>query len=189
MTEQRKTRGRPQGSEKDDSQILAKIADLLHASPDMKATTAMRQLHRDASEADIRRWQAKWKARKVAMLNEATARVEERHRQDQARHTAHRQGLGAVRSVISGMHPNPLTERLARAAELSPTLKALADYQNSPTMKAIHELVDSPVMKAIRAAENNPAMRLAREIENSPGLRFAREQQEMIDRLHKWLNL
>lgn len=75
MTYDRKRRGRPKGSEKDDTKILVAIADMLTENPDMKATAAMRRIKRDASDAEIHRWQDKWKQRKTGLLAEAAVRL------------------------------------------------------------------------------------------------------------------
>ncbi|MBN8553745.1 MAG: hypothetical protein J0L52_12720 [Caulobacterales bacterium] len=75
---QKKKRGRPIGSGKDDQQILDAIADRMVRTPNLPATTALRQLKPDASPAEVRRIQAKWKVRRTALLASATKRRTDR---------------------------------------------------------------------------------------------------------------
>jgi hypothetical protein len=50
-----KTKGRPRGSEKDDSSALNDMADLMHADPTLKPTPAMRRHNPKIGEAEVRR--------------------------------------------------------------------------------------------------------------------------------------
>jgi hypothetical protein len=82
MSNQKRTRGRPRGSGKDDSRHLAKVADLLWKNPGLKATAAMTRVMKscqnwDAASEDalIRRWQAKWRIYQHTLLAEAQYRA------------------------------------------------------------------------------------------------------------------
>jgi hypothetical protein len=87
MTEKR-TRGRPIGSDINDQDFLREIADMLERNPRIKATSAMRQVMkvRDgqwvaaSEDAMIRRLQVKWKAQKAVLQTQAKQRAEERER-------------------------------------------------------------------------------------------------------------
>lgn len=76
MSEKRK-RGRPPGTGKDDGPFLAQVANiLLQGKPGTKPTTAMRQVIRTRKweETDatlLRRWQVKWKESGEHYLSEA----------------------------------------------------------------------------------------------------------------------
>lgn len=81
MTEKR-SRGRPLGTGKNDSTFLANIADLLIATPGLLPTTAMKRVaavRKDwlaaSPEAVIRRWQVKWKTEGLAALAAARERA------------------------------------------------------------------------------------------------------------------
>src|SRR5438046_8254784 len=82
MSNQKRPRGRPRGSGKDDSRSLALVADLLVQKPGLTTTAAMmcvmrscRVLEAASEPALIRRWQAKWKIHKVSLLAAARERA------------------------------------------------------------------------------------------------------------------
>jgi hypothetical protein len=74
MTTQKRTRGRPRGSGKDDSPYLARVAQLLLRDPSLRPTTAMKRVlatRKDWGVSDetlLRRWQVKWKAQGQALI-------------------------------------------------------------------------------------------------------------------------
>lgn len=86
MLEKRR-RGRPVGSEIDDSRLLDEIADLV-LSKRMKPTSAMRKVMNarkelwvaQSEDAMLRRLQSKWKERKAILLIEAERRSTNRQR-------------------------------------------------------------------------------------------------------------
>lgn len=81
MTISKRPRGRPRGSGKNDTMILAQVADLLVANPSMKPTTAMKRVissRTDWPETDetlLRRLQDKWKRDGDTMLVAARERA------------------------------------------------------------------------------------------------------------------
>ena len=88
MTEPlKRSRGRPKGSGKDDSALLAAVADLL-LTESIKPTTAMKRLIRQgvqkktiletATASTLRRLQEKWGMHHVAISAEAQARLDAR---------------------------------------------------------------------------------------------------------------
>ena len=90
----RRTRGRPKGTRNNDSPAIAKVADMLVANPGMKATTAMQKDCPTIGVTLLRRLQRKWAAEKPAMMAEASNRVLERKRREQA---ARQDAYGLVR--------------------------------------------------------------------------------------------
>jgi hypothetical protein len=83
MPNEKRLRGRPRGSGKDDSRHLAKVAEVLVKEPSLKPTAAMTRVMRScgdwkaASEkALIRRWQQKWSNNKESFLLAARKRPE-----------------------------------------------------------------------------------------------------------------
>lgn len=60
MLETRRSRGRPKGSGIDDTVILTQVSALLSKQPDLKPTTAIRQLG-ISNESTIRRLRDKWR--------------------------------------------------------------------------------------------------------------------------------
>ena len=81
MDTEKRQRGRPRGSGKDDSGTLARVADLLVCEPSLKATTAMKRIlpERDWGASDattlVRRLQAKWKSTHETELAAARERA------------------------------------------------------------------------------------------------------------------
>lgn len=169
MTNSKKAKGRPQGSETDDSAVLNAIADMIFSNPVLRPTTAMRLLRRKATDAEIRRWQSKWKQRKEALLAEAAVRAETSARRERGGGVGGRNNLAEM--IARGELPDTPVMRAARGLDLSPGMEALMEYQNSPAMKIFREVQDSP------------AMRLLRQIESSGLMQRVREHHQMIERL------
>lgn len=120
MTEPlKRSRGRPKGSGKDDSTLLAAVADLL-LTESIKPTTAMKRVIRQgvqkktildtATASTLRRLQEKWGMHHVALSAEAQARLdarkakekEERERQQRRSHGGGGY-LGAIPQMGSAM--------------------------------------------------------------------------------------
>jgi uncharacterized protein (DUF1330 family) len=122
-----------------------------------------------ASDADIRRWQGKWKERSLALLAAAAERVADRQRQTAPTNTS-----VARRSLETA------TEAARRMQEVynSPTMRVMREFQESPTARALYEAQNSPAMRAMREVYNSPEMRAAREVYDSPTMRIARQIAE-----------
>jgi hypothetical protein len=81
MATEKRPRGRPRGSGKDDAPHLARVADLLVGEPSLKATTAMKRIMQGgkdwgASEPTLlRRWQVKWREQSESSLAAAGERA------------------------------------------------------------------------------------------------------------------
>ena len=175
MTSSKRTKGRPKGSEKDDNAVLAGIADRIFCDPALRPTTAMRQLRRKPTDAEIRRWQSKWKSRKDSLLADASVRAEARAQREADRvsaGTTHRTNLTRL-AAMGGLLDTPVM-RIARGLDVSPAMKAMEAYRNSPAMRLIREM------------ENSPTMRLIRQLEDSGIMRMVRQQQQMAEKLSKF---
>lgn len=145
MSIEKRPRGRPRGTGKNDILHLMRVADLLVSEPELKPTTAMKRVlreHKNWRQTDptlIRRWQVKWKANRVLLLAAA-------HERAQARRPT--------------MTTDDLLNMLRRLDE---TIKAM---QNSPTLRrwdeAIKAMQHSPTLRrwdeAIKAMQNSPTL-------------------------------
>lgn len=178
MTDDRRRRGRPKGSEIDDSEMLTAVADLLVAHPDMKPTTAMRRIKRDASTAEIHRWQDKWKRRGTDLLTAAKSRAKE-----VARKTAEREAREETRvsgidilKFASGFPGFPSADPLWRFVD-SPQMRMFRELQSSGTLRAMWDLQKSPEMEAARRLieETREARRAAAAHLNDPSTKEAIE--------------
>lgn len=159
MTSQKNKKGRPKGSEMDDSAALSAIADMMHATPRLRASTAMRRYKRDASDAEIRRWQTKWKVRKHEYMTWATERAATKITPiSSADAGSLRKNL--VQLAAMGVYPSPAAMRLAMEG-LSPGIKAIIAFQSRPEMQIIRELQNSPAMRIAQAFSTNPIVQLA----------------------------
>jgi hypothetical protein len=175
MTNLKITKGRPKGSEKDDNAVLTALADMIFANPALRPTTAMRHFRRKATDAEIRRWQSKWRDRKEALLALAAARDEAKRQRDTNRGSggSSRRTSLAELAAMGGL-PDTRIMRMARGLDISPAMKAIEAYQNSPAMRLAREI------------ENNPAVRLMRQLEDNGIMKIVRQQQEMADRLARY---
>lgn len=81
MPNEKRSRGRPRGSGKNDTAMLAQVADLVTKQPALKPTTAMKRVIASAKERDatpetlLRRLQVKWRAQGASLLAQAKARA------------------------------------------------------------------------------------------------------------------
>lgn len=121
MNTKKKARGRPVGSEIDDSEVLAAVATWLAANVRMKPTTAMRRYKPDATGPEIRRWQDKWLKRKDAFMAEARAKRARDLQEEASRKAAAQIDLamqrsceGFTHSIVTGLpHLNDPTYKAA----------------------------------------------------------------------------
>jgi hypothetical protein len=179
MIDDRKRRGRPKGTELDDSVMLAAIADMLFAHPVMKATTAMRQIKFDASDAEIHRWQDKWKRRKSGLMSEAKARDGEARRKAADKRTVGYSAVDTIRfaSSLTGL---PTLDPIWKIMK-SPEMQLIQELYKNGTMQAIRELKKTEIAAARQMAEDT---RQAREMFADPSLKEAlmaiEEQREAM---------
>jgi hypothetical protein len=151
MITEKRPRGRPRGSGKNDLPQLAQVADLLVRDPSLKPTTAMKRVMRGRKDWDatdstlLRRWQVKWKANGAGLR--ATAREAARRQQAVA---SYRVPESAWMHVIKALENSPLT-KMIRAMENSAMMQAMKAAENSPVMKMIRETDNSPLMQAMKS--------------------------------------
>ncbi len=176
----KRSRGRPVGTGKDDAPTLARLADFILANPKMRPTTAMKRI--DIFDPSvIRRLQGKW-------------RIEADHHMAQAR------ARHAVATAPSRRTNSPYSPRAARqlagahrimndALGMSHFAAIQAALEN-PTLRAAREMMNRPEMlaaqKAARRYRESPAMQAMRELQGSPAVQAAREamlEAEKIKRL------
>lgn len=138
MTSEKRRRGRPCGTGKDDTPHLRRVADLLVESPEMTATSAMKQVLRTVKddtvepESHVRRLQVKWQKEKEMYLTDAHARLKARAEARRAQTSGVRAAnmataLGlAQKSAYAEMVKEA---RLAAESPVSRFLKELRDDQ------------------------------------------------------------
>ena len=178
MSREKRGRGRPPGSGKDDAPVLDMVADMVTAAPMLRPTTAMRRAAPKATDADIRRFQAKWKGDREALLARARGRAEARRAARPS--SGQRHGSGAGLTALG--HVAQQMERDARRMrELSdhPAMRAARDLENNPGLKAARD-----ALKATSDLENSATMRALRDFDG-PTMRAIRQYQAMIDRLRR----
>ncbi len=201
MTSQNKRgRGRPIGTGKDDAPTLSKVADLIVANPALRPTTAIKRVLDRLDPSIIRRLQVKWRAGKEEYLAQARSRravtvaparrasvsySPRTARQLMAAQRAMQDALGGshLASVQAALNDPGL--RAMREVMSSPAMQeAMRRYQESPAMKAIEEFRSSPTMRAIEELHNSPTMRAMRELQDSPTMRAMRDLQTKLGGLY-----
>lgn len=78
MTIEKRKRGRPLGSCKDDSPLLRQVADILVLDKKLKPTTAIKRVLASPNPSPIRRLQSKWKQDGSKYVREAQTRATHR---------------------------------------------------------------------------------------------------------------
>ncbi|OSZ69565.1 hypothetical protein CAP40_01530 [Sphingomonas sp. IBVSS2] len=173
-----KTKGRPKGSERNGSKALNAVADMIHADPALKPTTAMRRHNPKIGEAEIRRLQVKWKERNDMLLAAAWVRAEARQRQVASTGApVAKTELGAVAGSV----------RMASAIYNSPEIRIARELQREGLPTAILEGLTGAASQTIREALNSPAMEIMRQVQNDPTLRIMREIAEERARINRAL--
>lgn len=134
---QKRSRGRPRGTGKNDQQFLAMIADLVIKPPGMAPTTAMKRIvatrkdwNAASPEAAIRRWQEKWSKQTEALLAAAKARAEPKP------------VLGTKSQNFVPSFGNALDHNIAQAhlRRQLQEMELVSRMMNPPFMKAIREM-------------------------------------------------
>jgi len=188
----KRSRGRPVGSGKDDAPTLSRLADLILANPKMRPTTAMKRL--DIFDPSvIRRLQGKWRIEADHHMAQARARhalatAPSRRPNSSYSPRAARQIAGAHRIMNDALGMSHFAA--IQAALENPTLRAAREMMNTPEMLAAQETArryrESPAMQAIQEFQNSPTMQAMRELQGSPAVQAAREvmlEAEKIKRL------
>lgn len=174
-------RGRPIGSGKDDAPTLSKIADLRAANPGLKVTPAIRQVLSNPNSATVRRLQAKWQMDGSKYL--AAAQERRTVASMPVRRTSASYSLRVARQIaeaqrkVSGMLGTSAWENLTSAA-----LRAAYD---DPITKAMRKVNESPTMRAARGLYDDPIMRATQELQGSPTLRASLEAAQEVARIQR----
>jgi hypothetical protein len=154
MTNNKRSRGRPRGSGKNDDRHLAQVADLLVQEPSLTATAAMKRIMSNCNDWDaasepalIRRWQSKWKLNGEALLVKARNNVYPK----------------PASSDGSNGYPRPITGTVWLQCE------RMMDQQ-----RRIQDLIDPPYMRFFREAQR------MRDLIDPPYMRALREQAQRL---------
>jgi len=160
MSDDKRPRGRPRGSGKNDEPYLAQVAELLIREPSLKPTTAMKRLMmrhtwRETDQTLIRRWQGKWKEQSPALM--AAARERARPRQTDP--------LGQLLAATGKAHVDlsviEALKKLKVSFQVSPGMaEAMKAFQVPPGMaEAMKAFQVPPAMaEAMKAFQVPPGM-------------------------------
>lgn len=160
-TNKSRSRGRPKGSGKDDSKVLAEIANILIAEEEcIPPTTAMKRAG-VTNPSDIRRLQVKWQVEGETYLNRARALQE---RQRTASSTDVGQDLGfydhdpiGARAGANSAFDRMMNEQQRVEKAMRPFLEAQkrADRLMSPILQAQRRAEETlrPILEAQRRAD------------------------------------
>lgn len=169
MTTHKRKRGRPLGSCKDDSHLLAQVADILLSDRKLKPTTAIKRVLASPDPSPIRRLQSKWRQEGSAYLEKAQNRairkaqeIMSREKERVLRELAETgfTGLGAYPTFggFSAMQEKELRIReimMARRDPFASLRDGLGLSQVGATRGALEmdgSLVDSKALKAMQEA-------------------------------------
>jgi hypothetical protein len=168
MSIEKRPRGRPRGSGKNDLPQLAQVADLLVCDPSLRPTTAMKRIMRSAKnweardETLLRRWQVKWKEHGVSLIEVARERAQPRPAALAKPPYFDRQALRVVQEFEEAIRAaqNSPFEKAMRTAQDHPFEKALRAAQNSRLEEALRKVRELPFEKALMAmVQNSPLVK------------------------------
>ena len=149
MTSEKRSRGRPRGSGKNDAPYLTQVAELLLRDQSLKPTTAMKHIIAGridwgaSDETLLRRWQVKWKQSSQSLMIAARERAQPRP------------ATSTGRISVWDIAVTPALQAYAN----SPMLKAMRDYANCPAVKAMQDCANNPAVKAMQDCAKNPAVK------------------------------
>src|SRR5580658_4387976 len=177
MSNDKRPRGRPRGTGKNDEPYLAQVAELLIREPSLKPTTAMKRVMMrhawtETDETLIRRWQVKWKAIGLSLL----AAVRERMRPTLPAVPTEPAWVLANR-IMKQIEDSPLS-KMMRQIEDSPLSKMMRQIEDSPLSKMMRQIEDSPLSKMMRQIEDSPLSKMMRQIEDSPLSKMMRQIED-----------
>lgn len=164
MTTEKRKRGRPQGTGKDDTPVLREIATMIVAEPGLKVATALKRVCAKPSEALIRRIQIKFREHRSEWLAEARARCSSI---DRPARTSTSASLSALDSYLRAKRQ--MDEALGIGGAYQ---RAIAEVTDSPVMRAQRELRSK--IDSIMLALDTPTDRLVRQMRNDPYERMMR---------------
>jgi hypothetical protein len=176
MPIEKRTRGRPRGTGKNDQQYLEKVADLMVSDSTLKRTRAMRRIIRGrkdwgaSEETLLRRWQVKWNRQAESLL------------------TAARERAGPKLVATPGSLPAwPVVDSLRHLTD-SAGLRAAISYTESPAMKAMQDYVNSPAMRLMQEYINSPRMKLMQDYVNGPMMKAMSAVEHLFEQQRKITN-
>ena len=189
MKPEKRSRGRPKGTCKDDRALLQAVADKRVANPRYTTTTALRRVMENPTDADVRRVQAKWKVDGDQLLAQAEERARAKDMSElvqpapvrSARATVTRDNRLAMTELVRRVIDDPVLAQVREAVDGPLREQALAAL-NNPALRQVQEAMSSPVMQEVaktmaqvHQALDAPAMKAARELYDSPAVRQAQE--------------
>jgi hypothetical protein len=181
MTVPKRRRGRPPGTGLDDTGTLRAMVGLIAGNPQLKPTTAIKQVLPAPNHAEIRRLQVKWRADGPRLLAAAIARRQARDEASRRlKSEAFWQRVRAQQEVAMNAFSSAVcgglgTMRTVRELVDTPEMQLASKMANSPEARLARETYNSPEARLAREMYNSPEARLAREMYNSPAMRAARE--------------
>lgn len=164
MIPDKRKRGRPTGTGKNDTLYLQRIADLLLAEPKLKPTTAIKRVifkRADQSEQDItlvRRLQGKWQTVGPELLQVARQRAEQKAAADKIVpvRTGGRATSRLYNEAIGQMALTDTLSRMTRGLDISRSLeKAMNPFGDTISKimeqeRRFRDLMDPPALRAMR---------------------------------------
>jgi hypothetical protein len=158
MSTEKRPRGRPHGSGKDDSRYLEQVADLLVRDHSLKPTTAMKRImlgRKDWGATDatlLRRWQVKWRAKEGSLLAAARERARPKPVVYASNYATPRSSPPSIKDFLDPLRAVREHEQCMRDLIDTPWMQAIRDAQtiveSDPIWKSIKE--------ASKAIESDP---------------------------------
>jgi hypothetical protein len=185
-------RGRPVGTNIRDDKPLAMVADKIAAHPELKPSTAMRQVYaagtwRGTEKTVVTRWLRKWKATSPAALEAAQQRRIERDRPVSltapVAHWPHALAISdELRTAMIGLAQTqePVRQAMAEMAKsLAPTREFVEQMRAilPPPMKELQAQIAAAasslkILEINEAIKNIPAMRISDAIMSAVKIRI-----------------
>lgn len=150
MTEPTRGRGRPNGSELDDSAVLFSIAEQIEQDGSLKPAQAMRKFcaksgRKSPSEAELRRWHSKWSTRRTGLILAVVERkAKSQHSNDTGLSDAQmRQITASIAEKLLSMGPvsSPALLMQIREMERIGRLLSESDLGRIDVMRETHKMI------------------------------------------------
>ncbi|MER9262822.1 MULTISPECIES: hypothetical protein [unclassified Mesorhizobium] len=155
MTDKR-SRGRPVGSGKQDAPFLAIVADILIRNPSLSPTAAMKQVRDNnkgweaaSDEALLRRWQDKWSKEQGQLIADAKERARPR-------------AVVVHRILASGVSRESPFGAVSRLQETLDAVGRVNDYlkpfrEAQALQRQLKDMIDAPSIRAVRDSMGHAA--------------------------------
>ena len=148
MTIEKRRRGRPVGSCKDDSHLLAQVADILMSDQKLKPTTAIKRVLASPDPSPIRRLQSKWKQDGAVYEKDARIRANQRAADRTKRRAAELESI-AMQTVNNGFGPN-VSALLQAQLQIRDILESLTSVQAAAKAIQGASMIGEVVQEALR---------------------------------------